>query len=364
MRKVMTLALLVLLALPGALAPTARAEDPAPAGAGGKVYTVATSHLDTQWRWTIQTTISEYLRATLDDNFALLEKYPDYVFSFEGAFRYQLFQEYYPQEFARLRTYVDQGRWRICGSWLDAVDVNMPSPESLFRHALYGNGWFDREFGKRSVDVFLPDCFGFGYALPSIMAHSGLSGFSTQKLTWGSAYGTPFDIGRWRGVDGSEVIAAIKPGDYVGELKGDLTRDPELQASVDRTVAAGGPAVAFKYYGTGDTGGSPTEASVQTLQSSVGGDGPLTIYPAGADQIFLADGGDLVINSFTLKLGNVAFGGPDNDNIESLKGIDVLFGGPEDDALSADEGYNVTFPSSNFEMAFGDLLFGGREGLR
>lgn len=294
MRTVMNPALVVLLAralaiaalVTALLAPTSRAEDPAPAGAGGKVYTVATSHLDTQWRWTIQTTISEYLRATLDDNFALLGKYPDYVFSFEGAFRYQLFKEYYPEDFARVRDYVAQGRWRICGSWLDAVDVNMPSPESLFRHALYGNGWFDREFGKRSVDVFLPDCFGFGYALPSIMAHSGLTGFSTQKLTWGSAYGTPFDIGRWRGVDGSEVIAAVKPGDYVGELKGDLTRDPELQASVDRTVAAGGPAVAFKYYGTGDTGGAPTEASVQALQSSVGGDGPLTIYPAGADQIF------------------------------------------------------------------------------
>lgn len=299
MRTVMNPALVVLLArtlaiaalataalATAALAPTSRAADPEPAGSGGTVYTVATSHLDTQWRWTIQTTIAEYLRATLDDNFALLEKYPDYVFSFEGAFRYQLFKEYYPEDFARVRDYVAQGRWRVCGSWLDAVDVNMPAPESLFRHALYGNGWFDREFGKRSVDVFLPDCFGFGYALPSIMAHSGLKGFSTQKLTWGSAYGTPFDIGRWRGVDGSEVIAAVKPGDYVGELEGDLTRDPELIAAVDRTVTAGGPAVAFKYYGTGDSGGAPTEASVQALQSSVDGDGPLTIHPTGADQIF------------------------------------------------------------------------------
>ena len=46
---------------------------------------------------------------------------------------------------------------------------------------------FSREFGRRSVDVYLPDCFGFGWALPSIMAHSGLTGFSTQKRTWGSA---------------------------------------------------------------------------------------------------------------------------------------------------------------------------------
>lgn len=80
---------------------------------------------------------------------------------------------------------------------------------------------------------------------------------------------------------------------------------------------------------------------------------------AGDDKLYLADGGDLTINSFTLKLGNVAFGGPGNDRIESKKGIDVLFGGPDSDTLLGDEGYNVTFPSSNFQMAMGDLLFGG-----
>lgn len=252
----------------------------------GKVHTVATSHLDTQWRWTIRTTIAEYLRATLDDNFALLERYPDYVFNFEGAFRYQLMQEYYPERFERVREYVRQGRWRVCGSWLDAVDVNMPSVESLFRHALYGNGWFDRELGVRSVDVFLPDCFGFGHALPSIMAHSGLTGFSTQKLSWGSAYGTPFDIGRWRGVDGSEVIAAVNPGAYVRDLEGDVSRDSTVAAAVARTVAAGGPPVAYIYHGTGDTGGAPSEASVQRLAESIASDGPLEVIAAGADQLY------------------------------------------------------------------------------
>ena len=268
-----------LLALILLVASSALAADPT-------VYTVATSHLDTQWRWTIQTTIDEYLRETLDDNFALLDQYPDYVFNFEGAFRYQLIKEYYPKRYDRLKEYIAQGRWRVCGSWLDAVDVNMTSPESLFRHALYGNGWFDREFGVRSVDVFLPDCFGFGYALPSIMAHSGLTGFSTQKLTWGSAYGTPFDLGRWRGVDGSEVIAAVNPGAYVSDLEGDVSRDSTVIAAIGRTVAAGGPPFAYKYYGTGDTGGAPSESSVQWLEKSMQADGPVKVISASADQLY------------------------------------------------------------------------------
>ena len=58
----------------------------------------------------------------------------------------------------------------------------MPSPESLMRQALYGKRFFRQEFGKVANDIYLPDCFGFGFALPSIAAHSGLSAFSTQKL--------------------------------------------------------------------------------------------------------------------------------------------------------------------------------------
>ncbi len=281
MRPLLIAAILIAAAAAPLSAASAGAAGPAP-----RVYTVATAHLDTQWRWTIRTTIDEYLKATLDDNFALLERYPDYVFNFEGAFRYQLAEEYYPARFARLQEYVRQGRWRVCGSWLDAVDVNMPAPESLFRHALYGNGWFARELGVRSVDVFLPDCFGFGYALPSIMAHSGLTGFSTQKLTWGSAYGTPFDVGRWRGVDGSTVMAAVNPGSYSAGFAVDLSRDSTVAAAIGRTVAAGGPPVAFKYYGTGDTGGAPDETSVQWLERSVRSDGPVQVISAGADQIF------------------------------------------------------------------------------
>ncbi len=260
---------------------------PAPAGDdGGRVYVVATSHLDTQWRWTIQTTIDEYLRDTLEDNFALLEKYPDYVFNFEGAFRYQLMQEYYPAEYARMKRYVADDRWRVCGSWVDATDTNLPSPESLIRSVLYGNGWFAREFGKRSVDVFLPDCFGFGYALPSVMAHCGLTGFSSQKLTWGSAVGVPFDLGVWRGVDGSEVVAALNPGAYDNDLLSDVSRDSTVAAAVARTVAAGGPPWAMKYYGTGDVGGAPSDPSVAMLEQSLASDGPIEVVSAGADQLF------------------------------------------------------------------------------
>ena len=63
------------------------------------VYLVAISHLDTQWRWTIQDTIRDFIPRTLRENFALFESDPAYVLSFEGAFRYMLIKEYYPEEY-------------------------------------------------------------------------------------------------------------------------------------------------------------------------------------------------------------------------------------------------------------------------
>ena len=47
-----------------------------------KIYTVATSHLDTVWSWDFETTVSQYIYNTLVDNFKLFEKYPSYKFSF------------------------------------------------------------------------------------------------------------------------------------------------------------------------------------------------------------------------------------------------------------------------------------------
>ena len=129
------------------------------------LYVVGTAHLDTQWLWTIRETINECVPNTLRENLALFGKYPDYVFSFEGAFRYALAKEYYPEEYAKLKDVAAHGRWRVAGSMWDAVDANLPSPESLARQVLHGNGFFRREFGTTSCDVYLPDCFGFGFAL-------------------------------------------------------------------------------------------------------------------------------------------------------------------------------------------------------
>ena len=169
---------------------------------GGTLYCISYAHLDTQWRWDFPITIDRYVRDTLEQNFDRFERYPGYTFNFTGSVRYEMMKEYYPAEYERLKEHIRAGRWFVSGSSVDEGDVNVPSPESVIRQVLYGNLFFRREFDKESTDFMLPDCFGFPASMPSIWAHCGLLGFSTQKLTWGSAVGIPFEVGVWVGPDG------------------------------------------------------------------------------------------------------------------------------------------------------------------
>jgi len=201
------------------------------------LYVVGYAHLDTEWRWEYPQVIDEYIRKTMEENFKLFDKYPHYIFNFSGANRYRFMKEYFPADFARLKKYVYEGRWFPAGSSMEEGDVNTPSAETIIRQVLYGNNWFRKELGRASAEYMLPDCFGFPASLPTILAHSGVKGFSTQKLVWGSSApgggveslektppGTPFNVGVWVGPDGETVLAGLNPGDYSGGIYSDLSK--------------------------------------------------------------------------------------------------------------------------------------------
>jgi alpha-mannosidase len=286
------------------------------------LYVVGYAHLDTEWRWEYPQVIDEYLKDTLERNFSLFEKYPHYVFNFSGANRYRFFKEYYPADFEKLKKYVETGHWFPAGSSMEEGDVNAPNAEGIIRQILYGNNWFRKELGKASAEYMIPDCFGFPASLPSILAHAGVKGFSTQKLVWGSSApgggpesrewtpeGIPFNVGVWVGPDGRSVVAALNPGDYVGNVTTDLSKplppavlpsreqafsrfQGDWAARVERNGTVSGVFADYRYYGTGDIGGAPKEDSVKLLEAIVTrsggeGEGPVNVISAAADQLFL-----------------------------------------------------------------------------
>lgn len=234
-------------------------------------YMVATSHLDTVWRWTLAETVEKFIPDTLSKNFDLIEKYPNYLFNFEGAYRYELIEEYYPRAFEIIKKYVKAGKWNPNGAEYENGDVNIPSPEAISRNILLGNNYFEEKFGIKSKDIFLPDCFGFGAQLPQIISDAGLIGFTTQKLSWGSANGIPFDLGMWKAQNGKEIAASFNAKSYRYKLSGDVRADVSVINGIAKSAVESNMQLPWvnHLYGTGDWGGSPTEESVKSVSDSV-----------------------------------------------------------------------------------------------
>lgn len=274
----------------------AAGEPETPAPKRCKAYVVSNAHLDTQWNWDVRTTIREYIPRTLFQNLYLMERFPEYRFSFEGGVKYAWMKEYYPLQYEQLKKRIASGQWHIAGASWDANDPNMPSAESFFRNVLLGQEFYKREFGVLSTDIFLPDCFGFGYTLPTIAAHCGLIGMSTQKLGWrthdfyDAPYHrkNPFSWGVWRGIDGESVIAAFDTGGYSEELPENVQYDAKLLERAKH----GFENTCYHYYagggeGVGDRGNSGTVATCRRLAKAMAdADAPIEIVSAVSDDLY------------------------------------------------------------------------------
>ena len=310
------------------------------------LYVVPYAHLDTQWRWEFPQTISQFLLKTMRVNFDYMDKYPHYVFNWSGANRYRLMKEYYPADYARMKGYVAAGRWYPAGSSVEEGDVNLPSAEGIFRQILYGNSYFRNEFGKASSEYMLPDCFGFPASLPSILAHSGVKGFSTQKLSasWQPApkiggpgspeetpEGIPFNVGVWTGPDGKSVLSALNPGGYGSNVSTDISQEPkpyvapqltpeerarltprQLRAiehprdpeqdwvqRIDLDGKVTGVFADYHYVGTGDVGGATQESTVKLLEAIV--TKSETVLPQG--RLFPGQGTESATTNSELRVG-------------------------------------------------------------
>ena len=148
-------------------------------------------------------------------------------------------------------------------------------------HPLRQRLLFAREFGRPSCDLFLPDCFGFGFALPSIAAHCGLLGLLRPEVR--QLDGTRDDPVRHRPLGRSGRLGHRRRHPTRGLRRGP-TGGPEPGPAVDRdgsTRRAGSavPHVGLMYVGVGDRGGAPrcdvdATGSRRSVEASRTGAGP------------------------------------------------------------------------------------------
>src|SRR5690606_12992639 len=136
----------------------------------------------------------------------LMEQFPEYTFLQTQPQLYDDLQRDYPQIYEKIEKRVQDGRWEAGGAmWLES-DCNIPSGESLVRQLVYGQRFYEQRFGAKCEYLWLPDVFGYSWALPQILKKAGLRYFMTTKISWSVYNRFPHDTFHWSGIDGTEIL--------------------------------------------------------------------------------------------------------------------------------------------------------------
>ena len=169
------------------------------------VNVVGHTHIDVAWLWRLKHT-REKAQRSFSTVLRLMERYDEYVFLQSQPQLYQFIKESCPELYARIRQKVAEGKWEPDGGmWVEA-DCNLSSGESLVRQFLQGIRFFEAEFGTKCRYLWLPDVFGYSWALPQILKLCELETFSTTKISWNQYNSMPHDLFKWKGMDGTEIL--------------------------------------------------------------------------------------------------------------------------------------------------------------
>jgi len=231
------------------------------------ITAVGHSHIDVAWLWRLRHTREKCARTFSTVNH-LMRQYPCYVFLQSMPQLYEFIEEDYPEIFAKIQENVKAGKWEVTGGmWVEA-DCNIPSGESLVRQLLFGTRYMKDRFGVECKVLWLPDVFGYSWALPQIVAKSGLKYFMTTKISW-SQYNRPaYDTFKWRGLDGTEILTHFittteGPTPRFYTYNGMLTPasakyswEHYRQKDINNELLLA--------YGWGDGGGGPTKEMIET----------------------------------------------------------------------------------------------------
>jgi alpha-mannosidase len=232
------------------------------------LWAVGHCHIDTAWLWPYGETRRKVARSWATQ-LRLCEEFPEYRFVGSQAVQYEWLKADHPQLYARVQAAAQRGQFVPIGGTYVEMDCNIPSGESLVRQFLYGQRFFEREFGVRSRVFWLPDTFGYSSQLPQIMRQSGIEYFLTQKLSWNQINKMPHNTFRWRGVDGSAVITHFPPADTYNShaTAADLLKSERQARDSDHSNHS------MLLFGHGDGGGGPQRRMLDYLTRTKNVDG-------------------------------------------------------------------------------------------
>ncbi|GHO68273.1 hypothetical protein KSC_071650 [Ktedonobacter sp. SOSP1-52] len=176
------------------------------------------AHIDVAWLWTLG-----QARRKADRTFhtvaRLMEQFPDYHFTQSQPQLYDYIRRDHPALFETIKQRVSEGRWEpIGGMWVEA-DCNLSGSEALARQFLLGRAFFTKYFGAEAESpvLWLPDVFGYSWALPQLIKQAGLEYFFTTKIGWNQYNRHPYESFWWQGIDGTRVLTHFSTTEEPGK---------------------------------------------------------------------------------------------------------------------------------------------------
>ena len=245
------------------------------------IIAIGHAHLDSAWLWPTRETVRKTAR-TFSNVLDLMDADSDFVFAASSAQQFAWVKEFYPQLFERIRARVAEGRFvPVGGMWVES-DTNMPGGEALVRQFLYGQRFFEREFGITSREGWLPDSFGFTPSFPQIAVGAGLDSFLTQKMSWNDTNRMPHHTFLWEGLDGSRIFTHFPPNDtYGSDLgAGDLAKSERQFAEKGLSNSS------VTLFGFSDGGGGPTREMLAAAHRTHDLEGSPRVVLASPTQFF------------------------------------------------------------------------------
>ena len=229
------------------------------------------AHIDVAWLWTLDQTRRKAGR-TFHTVQRLMEQFPDYHFTQSQPQLYDYVRRDYPDLFEAIKARVAEGRWEpIGGMWVEA-DCNLTGPESLARQFLLGRTFFREHFGPgaESPVLWLPDVFGYAWALPQLIKQAGLDYFFTIKLSWNQYNRQPYDSFWWQGLDGTRVLTHFSTtpeseGQTISTYNA-LARAEDVWRTWKNFQQKELQHEVFMAFGYGDGGGGPTRDMLENLR--------------------------------------------------------------------------------------------------
>lgn len=223
-----------------------------------QVTAVGHAHLDLAWLWPIRET-KRKARRTFANFVDLARKYPDFHFVVSQPQQLVWVREQDPDLYHELKQLEKDGIMEIIGGgWVES-DTNLPGEESLARQMLYGQKFWQEEFGHYVKTCWLPDAFGYSAGFPQILKLSGQDSFMTIKISWSNRTVFPYNSFYWEGVDGTRILVHMPPEGNYNSLAG-----PKALLNAKNGIKQSDPKDRLMMvYGVGDGGGGPSETTLE-----------------------------------------------------------------------------------------------------